>query len=381
MKKKILSLVIIFILLGGLFGYKLYSNYLTEQAQANYTPAPITVTAGKASTSDWQSYLTAVGTLQAYNGVNIAPQIAGVVETINFKSGQMVEKGQLIISLDANILKAQLKNAVAARDLAKTTYERYQKLLNQKAISQIDVATALSQLNQYSANVKAIRAQIGQMRITAPFSGRLGLRDINLGEYIAAGTLVTTLQTVNPMLVNFPIPAQQISALKIGEKIQVSIDSNKDKTYTGKITAINSAVDQTTRSIMVRATVDNSDQTLVPGMFANIKVLLPVKKDVVVVPADAVTYTLYGNSIYVLTDKKDNNEYTAKLTIVKTGETQNDKTEVLSGIKSGDIVVTNGQLKLQNNSTVKVVSDTKSTDSESDKTNSSSTTQTTKAQS
>lgn len=349
--KYILCFTILVIFIASLFGYKNYENYQASKAKAAFVPAPIPVTAVKAESGDWQNYLTAVGTILAINGVNISPQLAGTVSKIDFNSGQMVTEGQLILELDTSLVQAQLDEATSAMNLANATFKRYTKLYEQKAVAESDLDAARSAYNQAVGNVNAIKAQISFMQIKAPFSGRIGLRLVNLGQYLAPGTVIATLQSVDPIWVDFPIPSQDIPQLQLNGAITLTTDSDSKTVYQGKIIAINSAVDQTTRMVTVRAEVNNPTGSLVPGMFANVKVLLPIQTNVVTVPASAVTYTLYGESIFVLTPTS-NQQYTAKLVSVNPGLKQNERVVIPKGINPGDLVVTNGQLNLQNGSIV-----------------------------
>src|SRR3990167_9750225 len=354
-KTIIISVSIAFLVM--LFGYRLLQNTITVFT-ASSGPPPATVSATTVKTIDSQPYISSVVTLQAVNGVDLSTQVPGVVSKIFFESGQMIETGQPIMSMDTSVLAAQLENATSVMNYKKVTFQRYESLYKKGVVSHDQYDSARSDFNQANASVNELKALINQMTIDAPFSGKLGIRQVNLGQYLTPGTVITSLQQVDPIYANFNIPTQNISQITLGQEIEVSVDSYPEKTYAGKITAIDSVVDQDTRGINVQGTVTNPNGELTPGMFGEVKVLLPIQAGALVIPQTAVTYTLYGNSVFIVTeqlDKKGKKALVVNQRYITVGQREGTNIVVKQGLKEGEMVVTSGQLKLQDG--MKVVID------------------------
>ncbi len=354
--KKVFIIVIAACVLALIFGYRLVQNLFNSMQRTSGPAAMVTVSATKVKKIDWQPYISSVATLQAVNGVNLATQVAGVINKIYFQSGQMIVTGQPIVSMDTSVLAAQLENAVAIMNYKKITFERYETLYKKGGVVTHDqYDAARSDYNQATALVNQIKAQIEQMTVSAPFSGKLGLRQVDLGQYVDPGAVITTLQQLDPIFVDFTVPTQNIPQVQVGQAIEVSVDSYPGKTYNGKITALDASIDQNTRGINVQGQVSNPKNELFPGMFGNVKILLPLMQDTLVVPDTAVVYTLYGNSVFIIQEKTDKNGKKTMIAVqryITVGQRRGTEVAVLKGLNEGDTVVTSGQIKLQNNATV-----------------------------
>jgi membrane fusion protein (multidrug efflux system) len=358
MKKRIIYTVLVLVVVfGAIFGWHFFVKYETSKYMAHYKFPPSSVSFTKTKTTEWRPFLDSTGTLVATQGVNVNPQISGTITSINFKSGQTVKKGDVLVVLDTHILEAQLQNSIARLKLSEITYMRDEKLIASHAISasQLDIARAT--LAQDKATVAQNTATLAQKTVRAPFAGKLGIRQVNVGQFLSAGTTITNLQKLNPLYADFNIPEQNISELHTGQTIEFTISAYPKHTFKGTIMAIDAQVDSDTKSVGIRAVVDNSDAThkLYPGMFVNVHVLLKADKGLVVIPITAINYTLYGDSVFVVeskTDKKGTVEKTAKLTYVTLGTQRYDDVSVLKGLKAGELIVSAGQLKLHDGSVV-----------------------------
>lgn len=353
MKKMLIILCIVF---GIIFGWYAVKKLVFFYFMSHYKPPAVTVSAAHANSQNWQSYLTSVGTLTAVNGVDISAQTSGIVKEIRFTSGQFVSKGDILVLLDSNVEEAQLKDNLAQAKLSQLNYERHKTLTLKHAVAQSTLDTLTAQLDQALAGVEQTKAKIQQKIITAPFSGKIGIRSIDIGQFVSAGTAMVTLQSLDPLYVQFTIPEQYINQLYLQQPVSVNVNLANGKILTGSITAINSKVDQITRNILVQATVPNADMQIYPGMFALVKVFLREHKNVVVVPQTAITYSLHGDAVYLIKtegkDKKGKPLLKAYKQYIKLGERRDNEVAVLEGLKSGDSVVTAGQLKLQNGTSV-----------------------------
>ncbi len=354
MIKRIFIVLLALAIIGGIFGYKLYQNELKKEAQANFTLPPVTVSVTKSQSANWQPFISSVGALVANEGIDVMPQVSGIVSKVDFNSGQTVKVGQPIISLDTSVLKAQLENAEANMNMKKATYKRYQTLRTKQYISDETFDLARSQYNQVLASVNEIKAQIAQMTIYAPFSGKLGIRNVNLGEYLSPGTAITNLQSVNPILVNFTIPSPQLTELYVNQPISITSDAYPNKTFKGKIVALDARVDNDTRSLVVQGEIPNPTGELYPGLYVKVEVLLPQKNETIVIPQEAVTYTLYGNTVFLVQKSSDGSKTIAKQQTITVGERRGDLVSITKGLKANQVVVSEGQLKLQDGMSVKV---------------------------
>lgn len=352
MSKMLKYVSIFFIIVFGWYGIKkgLFLWYVSH-----YQPPPVTISATSATNKIWHSYLTSVGTLNAINGVELSAEIPGIVEEIRFNSGQFIKKGEIVVVLRTNVEKANLKSNQAQLQLAQINYSREKKLYDKKASSHAVLDKSYAELLRSEASVEASQAAINQKIIIAPFDGKLGIRQINLGQYISPGTPLVTLQSLNPLHVMFTLPEQNLSHIYIGQDIDVLVNfGNGNKKVKGKITAVNAKVDQTTRNILVEATLPNEKFELYPGMYGLVKIWLNEQKDTIVIPDTSISYSLSGNYVFLIKNdptKKDSVLYVDRQ-YVKVGEQRGKETSILSGLKAGDRVVTSGQLKLQNGARV-----------------------------
>lgn len=360
-KRMIIMLISAFIVFGGVFGWKAVQSYFIGQYFAHYTPPPETVSASSARTETWQPTLSAVGNITAVNGVELSPEVPGVIERFAFESGQVVKKGDLLIQLDDSGDKADLAGLKAQLELARINYARQQTLRKQKLGSPSDLDTARTLLRQAEANVVSKETVIAKKAIRAPFAGRLGIRKVNLGQYVAPGTPLVSLQSVDPVYVDFALPEQHIHEVHAGQTVRVSVDAFPGEVFTGKITAVDAEVDPRTRNLSLQATLDNPQQRLQPGMFAAVKVLLPAQEQVVTLPRTAISYSLYGKSVYVIEerpakkdDKNDAPVLVARQRFVETGQERGKEVAIVRGVKAGERVVTAGQLKLHDGAHVRI---------------------------
>jgi membrane fusion protein, multidrug efflux system len=357
-KRMTLMIIFLGIVFGGLFGFDMFRTIMIRRAFAKFAPPPAVVTASKAESAEWNKRIPAVGTLQAVNGVDVSAQVSGIVKAIQFKSGQVVNAGTVLVQIDDDIDKANLANYQAQLSLAQISFTRQQKLVKQNAASQSDLDNARAKLQEAQANVDATLATIDQKTIRAPFDGRVGIRQVNLGQYISPGMKLVSLQAVTPLRLLFSLPEQNLPQLKPGVKVELKTAAYPGKRFAGEVTAIDATSDPQTHNIQVQAKIPNQSEKLYPGLFASLHVLLPEQQQIVTVPETAVAYSLYGNMVYVIKDKgKDKSGKTilrAYREFVTVGDTRNGKVAILKGLKSGDQVVTSGQLKLQNGTHVQI---------------------------
>ncbi|MBI4625539.1 MAG: efflux RND transporter periplasmic adaptor subunit [Verrucomicrobia bacterium] len=364
-KRMILMLVVVLLLLGGIFGTTIYKGIKTGKAMAAEKPPAITVSKATARAESWQPALRTVGSLTAVQGVVVSNELAGVVEKIEFESGQVVQKGALLVQLNTATEQAQLRSFEAAAELGRQNLERAKKLRNSNVNAQADLDAAEALFQQAVANAENLRAAIAKKAIVAPFGGRLGIRQVNLGQFLAVGTSIVALQSLDPIYVNFTLPQHEVRNVRTGQPVALTIDAYPGTEFKGEITAFDSRLDEATRTVRVQATLGNGDGRLQAGMFAGVAVLLPQRENVITVPQTAITYNPYGNVVYVIEAatgdgappaKGANGEpvLTVRQQFVKVGETRGDQVAILGGLKAGDEIVTAGQLKLRNGVHVRV---------------------------
>jgi membrane fusion protein, multidrug efflux system len=359
MKKPIILTAIgLIVLVGLLVGIKgLQIGDMMAQGK-QFVPPPETVTSAAVTSDSWESLLTAVGSLDAVQGVTITAEVTGKVTKIAFEPGSRVAAGDLLVQQDVSAETAQLRSAEATADLAHINFDRSEKLLPEKVISQSDYDNNRAKLTQALAEVDNLRAVIAKKTIRAPFAGRLGIRTINLGQVINDGQAIVTLQALDPIFVNFLVPQQQLARIRNGLEIRVTSDALPGQVKKGKITAINPEVDAATRNIRVQATLSNPDEQLRPGMYANVAVVLPHKEEVLAIPSTAVLYAPYSDSVFVIEEAKGPDGKTAGQTVrqqfVRMGEKRGDFIAVTSGLKLDETVVSTGVFKLRNGQAVVV---------------------------
>jgi membrane fusion protein (multidrug efflux system) len=352
---------------GGLaaFNYVLKPMFIAQFVAQFSVQPPVPVTVAVAKREQWQSELTAIGTIEAVRGVTLAPQIAGRVEAIMIESGQWVKAGDTILKLDDSTERAQLQAATADLRLKELNLVRARELAERGNMAQANLDQAIAQRDQAAAQVELIRAQINQKTIVAPFAGRLGIRQANLGQYLAAGAAIVSLQSIDPIYVNFTLPEREIPRLKVGQTVRATIEGRRDQVFAGKITSLDAKVDEATRNLLVQATIANKDGQLVPGVFTRLKVELAEERRLVAVPETAVSFSLYGDSVYVVVGKKDKDgkvlqgqdgkpQLVVERRFVRIGERRDGKAGVTEGLEEGERVVTSGQIRLQPNSAVSI---------------------------
>jgi membrane fusion protein (multidrug efflux system) len=327
-------------------------------AQASsFQPPPEAVTTIEARAEQWPGTLGAIGTVHAVRGVTVSADLPGVVESITFESGRNVREGEILVRLDARQERAQLAAAEAQRDLAKVNLERTRGLVEQGILAQAELDRATAEHRQAEARVGEIGAIIERKQIRAPFSGVLGIRQVNLGQYLEGGAAIVPLQSLDPVHVNFSVPQQQVGAMRVGGEVQVMAEGLGAEPLTGRITAINSVVDEATRNVEVQATFDNPGGRLRPGMFVEAQVRTGETASILVLPASAISYAPYGDSVFVVSEMKrpDGTAYKGvRQQFVKLGATRGDQVAIVSGLQPGDEVVTSGAFKLRTGAAVLV---------------------------
>ena len=356
-RRMLLMLAVVAAVIAGL-GFMKYRQVETAvHAAANFQPPPEAVTSIVAKQEHWPATMSVIGTMEAVQGVTVSADLPGVVAKINFQSGQFVNKGDVLVELDTRQEVSQLAALEAQRDLAKINYDRSQELNKQGVISRQEYDRAIADHKQTEANVAETQATIERKTIRAPFSGVLGIRKVNLGQYLAAGAAIVPLQSLNPIYVDFGVPQQESAKVRVGSTLQVVSEDLGGRQFNGRVTALDSLVDQTTRNFQVQATLPNPDGKLKPGMFVQVQFGVGTARDVVTLPASAISYAPYGDSVFVISEMKDPKGQTYKgvrQQFVKIDGSRGDQVAVVSGINPGDEVVTSGVFKLRNGAAVTI---------------------------
>jgi len=339
------------LLLGGI-----KAAQFKELSEMDHSMPLISVATSEAQAVEWRPTIRAIGTLAPVEGVMIAADADGTVVRIAAESGSLVKAGDLLVALDTSVEEANLKAAQATAELSRVNLVRAKELFERNATSKSEFDAAQAAATQALATVAAIEAQIAKKQVRAPFDGRVGIRQVNLGQFVARGAALMPLQKLNPIYLNFNVPQRQLPSLALNQKVEVTIDAFT-RSFEGRITAINPEVDPATRNVAVQATLENADELLRPGMFARVEVELPTAESLVVVPATAIAYASYGNSVFVVEEMKDENgkEYLGvRQQFVQLGATRGDLVAVTGGLKAGEQVVTAGVFKLRNGAPVQV---------------------------
>jgi membrane fusion protein, multidrug efflux system len=356
-KRMILMLLVAAAVIGAL-GFVKFQQVQKAIAQgAAFQMPPEAVTTVVATEERWPGAERAIGTAAAVQGVSVSADLPGIVEQINFNSGDSVNKGDVMVQLDTRQEQAQKAAAEAALDLAKVNFTRLQGLVETRAIARAEYDRAEAELKNAEARLGEIRATIARKTILAPFSGILGLRQVNLGQYLSAGEEIVSLQALDPIYVNFGVPQQYIGQVRPGTGVRVTSKDSGGPVFSGKITAVNSVVDESTRNIQMQATLANPKGALRPGMFLQTEIVTGVTRQIVAVPASAINYAPYGDSVFVVTDLQSPKGETYKgvrQQFVKLGEARGDRIAILSGLKPGEEVVSSGVFKLRNGAAVLV---------------------------
>src|SRR5258706_6733630 len=357
MAKRMIGMLAVTLALVAALGFVKFKQIQTAIAQgAAFQPPPEAVTTIVAREEAWASTVNAIGTVAAVRGVTISADLPGTVEKIAFDSGQSVREGDVLALLDTRQERAQFAAADAQRDLARVNFERLQGLLNERVISRAEFDRATAEQRQADGRVGEIRTAIDRKTIKAPFSGVLGLRHVNLGQYLSAGDALVTLQALNPIYVNFGVPQQAAGQMRPGRSVRITVGEQPGVALTGRVTALDSVVDEATRNVQVQATFTNPNGLLRPGMFVQTEAVSGSGSTLVSLPASAVSYAPFGDSVFVLTDiKTEKGTHRAvRQQYVKLGATRGDQIAIVSGVKKGDEVVTSGTFKLRNGAAVLV---------------------------
>jgi membrane fusion protein (multidrug efflux system) len=355
-KRMILMLIVTALVLGALGFVKMRQFQAMATQAAAFQPPPEAVTTIVATREAWPSTLGAIGTVAAVQGVIVSADLPGTVERIAFESGRAVREGDVLVELDTRQEQAQLTAVEAQRELANLNFDRMKGLLDERVISRAEYDRAIAEQKQTGGQAGEIRAAIARKTIRAPFSGILGIRQVNLGQYLAPGDPVVQLQSLDPIYVNFGVPQQESAALRIGRPVRITVEAAGVELQ-GQVTAVDAVVDEATRNVQVQATLANPRGVLRPGMFVQAELTLGPSREVVILPASAVSYAPFGDSVFVVGDMRGPNGETyrgVRQQFVKLGGTRGDQVAVLSGVNPGEEVVTSGVFKLRNGAAVLV---------------------------
>jgi membrane fusion protein (multidrug efflux system) len=353
-RRLIVVVVAVVCLLAALVGFNIFKQHLLAKIRTQNASPPQTVSTTTAELSDWQPEVTSVGSMRAYRGVDVTTEVAGLVRTVNFKSGDEARNGAVLVELNADSDVAQLHALQAAADLSQTTYNRDKMQFEAQAISQATLDADAADLKNRHAQAEAQAALVAKKTLRAPFAGRLGITTLNPGQYLNPGDKVVTLQAIDPILVDFRVPQRELGRIASDQTVHLTADAFPGETFDGKVTAIDPRIDTASRNFQVEASVTNSAQRLLPGMFARVAVQSGSMKHYLTLPQTAITYNPYGATVFLAVRSKDGKSLTAQQVFVTVGATRGDQVAVVSGIKQGDQVVTSGQLKLKNDTPLTV---------------------------
>jgi membrane fusion protein (multidrug efflux system) len=358
MVKRMILMVVLMAIFITVLGFVKFRQFQAMAGEfAAMQPPPDAVTTIVTTEEKWPATLNAIGTIAAVQGVTVSADLPGIVSRISFDSGKTVGKGDVLVQLDTKQEQAQLAGAESELQLARLNFERMQGLVEQDAVSRAEFDAAAAAHKQAEARLGEIRATIERKTIRAPFAGVLGIRQVNLGQYLTGGDPVVPLQSLNPIYVNFGVPQQEATRMRPGRTVRVTVGELGGGQFTGRISAVDSVVDQTTRNVQVQATLANLHGELRPGMFVQAQVMLGAGQPVVALPASAINYAPYGDSVFIVSDMKNPQGQAyrgARQQVVKLGAARGDQIAVLSGIKPGEEVVTSGVFKLRNGAPVQV---------------------------
>jgi len=346
MKRMLIGLAILF---GAIFAWKTFQSIMLNRYLASVGSEVVTVSTARLDYSLWQPHIKVVASLRAVQGVNVTTSLAGLVQAIHFTPGAIVKKEDILLQLNADAEIGQLKALIASTMLAKITYHRDQAQYRVQAVSKQTVDNDKYNFENLQGQVMQQAATVAKKTIRAPFTGRLGVRNVNLGQYVNVGDNIVTLQALDPIYVDFYVPQQQLPQLKVGQLVSLT---DNHHTYKGKVTTINPLIEETTRNVQVEATFANAKYQLTPGMFAEVDVETGKPIPHLTLPQAAISYNSYGDIVYVIKNK--GKDKIAEQVFVTTGDTRGDQVAILNGLNKGDIVVTSGQVKLKNGSPVKI---------------------------
>lgn len=350
-----LVIVVLFLAaLGGGLGYYKYGQIQQMQAKLNEPQPPATVAATEAKRESWQISLSSTGSVEAINGIEVTTEVAGTVQRIAFESSQRVEQGDVLVELESSVDRAALDGLIAERDLAETRFERNSNLLPRNAISQSEYDESKSRYDAAKAAVAEQRARIAKKTIRAPYDGLLGLRQVDQGEYINPGESIVSVQALNPIYVDYTVPEAQFGKISVGQEVEVQVDAYPERTFSGEISAIDADVNESTRSVDVRATLDNPGDVLRPGMFARVQTVERQSRKVVTVPRTAVSFNTYGDFVFLIQPVEEGDGLKVSRKQVTSGRTRNGRVAISEGLEPGDRVVRAGLVKLRNGQNVKI---------------------------
>jgi len=354
MKKWIVMLVLALLLFGSVIGFNLFKQQKIAEYMANMPEPEFPVTVLDAKAGNWVPAIEAIGFIEPNQGVTISTEASGVINSIDFESGATVKKEQQLVALDSDVEMANLKSTQARLPAAKAKYIRYQGLYKKGSISKEAFDDAEASYFSLQADIESLKATIERRHIKAPFDGVVGLRNVFLGQYIQPGTDVVRLEDTTLMKLRFTVPQTDISDIRLGQDIEIFVDAYPETTFSGKISAIEPAVNYQSGLIQVQADIPNNEGQLRSGMFARAHIILPTLENQVILPQTAITFTLYGDNVY-LVGKDENGDLRARQSVVKTGERKGEVVHILDGVKAGETVVTSGQVRLSNDAKVRIV--------------------------
>ncbi|HEY8578427.1 MAG TPA: efflux RND transporter periplasmic adaptor subunit [Beijerinckiaceae bacterium] len=358
--KRAFAFLLVFLLLGGLVAGLAWFQFVQKPEMIRgfiaAAPQPVpSVAVAEARRETWDPRIPAIGTFRAVQGVDIAPQVGGVIREIAFESGQEVKKGSLIAQIDDSVEQADIKANEASLRNAELALDRQRQLVGGGATTKANLDAALAARDSAAAAVERTRALISQKRLVAPFDGRIGLRRADVGQYVSPGAALVTLQRLDPMLIDFPLPEQRLGELKTGQTIEVEVDAYPGATFKGSIASIDARVSAETRNIVVRGEIENPERKLLPGMFGNVSVVAGEAREVVAAPRTAISFSLYGNAVFIVKpDEAKPGEGTLDRRFVRTGDTREDRIAILEGAQPGEQIVVEGQIRLQPGARVKI---------------------------
>lgn len=360
-KRMVIMLIAAGVVFGGIFGYQAFKGHMMKKFMASAGNVPQTVSTMRAGYQEWQPRVAAVGSLRAIQGVEVSPEVSGIVAALHFRQGQDVKRGDVLVELVADNDIARLHSLQAAAALTRSTYERDKQQFEFKAVSQQALDVDHAALMQATAAVAEQQALVRKKFVHALFSGRVGIRLVSVGQYVNAGTALVSLQELDPIYLDFSVPQQSIGLINVGQKVEATTDAFPEERFSGAIAVINPEVDPSTLNVKVRVELKNPRRKLLPGMYATVDISAGGAQRYITLPQTAVTYNPYGNIVYLAeqhgVDEKGRPRLTAQQVFVTTGDTRGDQVAILKGVKEGDTVVTAGQVKLHNGSPITVNND------------------------
>ncbi len=356
-KRMVLMVLALTLVFGGVFGWKAVTNHFMGQYFATFQPPPEAVETATVTSAAWHDTIEAVGTVRAVAGIDVSNEVAGVVKAIAFESGAVVEQGTLLVQLDDAVDRAELAGFMAEHKLAQLSLRRDEAVAEKKLVSVSDLDTTRTRLEETRALVDRQRELVAKKAIRAPFAGRLGIRRVDPGQYLAAGTALVSLTQLDPVYVEFSVPEQELGRVREGLPVAIAVGTWPDRRFEGTVTAVETRVNAETRNVRVQATLANPDGELRPGMFANVTVLLPEQPEYPTVPRTALTYSLYGDFIYVVEENGSDDgepQFKALQRFVKPGPIRDGKVAIIEGVELGEQVITAGQFKLHDGAAVAI---------------------------